>query len=91
MAAWALCFLLCMSLHLARSLLGRLFLANAPAPPHSAVLYSSYRVKLTMEANRRHGYLKSLPQREYIPLFWTPEELEMLQGTDAASKAVADR
>jgi hypothetical protein len=39
----------------------------------------------------RAGYLASLPQREYLPLFWTQVELEMLQGTSLEGKALADR
>ena len=39
----------------------------------------------------RHAYLQSLPRREYLPVFWTEEELMQLQGTEAAGKAEADR
>lgn len=31
---------------------------------------------------RRHGYFCSLPEREYLPVFWGPEELALLQGTE---------
>lgn len=38
-----------------------------------------------------HAYLQSLPSREYLPLFWQEEELALLQGTELAGKADADR
>lgn len=31
---------------------------------------------------RRHGYFRSLPEREYLPVFWSPGELALLKGTD---------
>ncbi|KAK9815861.1 hypothetical protein WJX72_010928 [[Myrmecia] bisecta] len=37
------------------------------------------------------GYLQSLPRREYLPIFWTDEELALMQGTGVAEKARADR
>ncbi len=34
---------------------------------------------------RRDGYLQSLPQRgEYLPIFWTAEEVAELAGSEAA-------
>ena len=39
----------------------------------------------------RHGYLQSLPAREYLPIFWQDDELSMLQGTELDGKANADR
>ncbi len=39
----------------------------------------------------RHAYLQSLPSREYLPLFWQEGELALLQGTELAGKADADR
>lgn len=39
----------------------------------------------------RHGYLSSLPHREYVPMFWAQEEVDILQGTDAAVKPEQDR
>lgn len=39
----------------------------------------------------RHGYFQSLPVREYVPLFWSEQELERLKGTEAHATAVADR
>lgn len=39
----------------------------------------------------RHGYLQSLPAREYVPIFWQDDELSMLQGTELDGRAVADR
>ena len=39
----------------------------------------------------RHGYLESLPAREYLPIFWQQDELALLQGTELAGKADADR
>ncbi|KAL0040401.1 hypothetical protein WJX77_006166 [Trebouxia sp. C0004] len=38
-----------------------------------------------------HAYLQSLPSREYLPLFWQEGELALLQGTELAGKADADR
>ena len=40
---------------------------------------------------RRHGYFQSLPVREYVPLFWTEQELAGLAGTEAHEAALADR
>ena len=39
----------------------------------------------------RHGYLQSLPAREYVPIFWQDDELSMLQGTELDGRAIADR
>ena len=40
----------------------------------------------------RHGYLQSLPQRgEWLPIFWTDEELRGFTGTELEGKAEADR
>ena len=39
----------------------------------------------------RHGYLQSLPPREYLPLFWQESELALLQGTELVGKANEDR
>ena len=39
----------------------------------------------------RHGYFRSLPQREYVPIFWAEAELGQLQGTELEGKAPADR
>ena len=36
----------------------------------------------------RWGYLSELPAREYLPMFWTPDELELLQGTVVAVSAL---
>jgi hypothetical protein len=41
-------------------------------------------------AARRHGYIQSLPAREYIPIFWSRQELALLQGTDLEGRAEAD-
>ncbi|GAB4814451.1 hypothetical protein N2152v2_001497 [Parachlorella kessleri] len=38
-----------------------------------------------------HGYLESLPAREYVPVFWCKEELELLEGTEAEGRAEADK
>lgn len=35
----------------------------------------------------RSGYLSELPEREYLPMFWTEEELGLLQGTTVAQNA----
>lgn len=43
------------------------------------------------EKSRWHGYFQSMPEREYLPLFWTQEELGLLVGTDLGERAVADR
>ena len=39
----------------------------------------------------RHGYLRALPPREYLPLFWSEEQLALLQGTELEAKVQADR
>lgn len=44
-----------------------------------------------MDHYYRHGYFESLPAREYLPIFWSDEELELLEGTELESKAEADR
>ena len=36
----------------------------------------------------RHGYLSELGSREYLPMFWTEEELGLLQGTTVAQNAM---
>jgi SET domain-containing protein 6 len=38
-----------------------------------------------------HGYLSSLPPREYVPLFWSDDELALLEGTELEGRAVEDR
>ncbi|KAG1672800.1 hypothetical protein FOA52_002788 [Chlamydomonas sp. UWO 241] len=38
-----------------------------------------------------HGYLSSLPPREYVPLFWSDEELALLEGTELEGRALEDR
>jgi len=38
-----------------------------------------------------HTYFKSMPHREYIPVFWSEEELDLLQGTDIEECADADQ
>ncbi|GAX79268.1 hypothetical protein CEUSTIGMA_g6708.t1 [Chlamydomonas eustigma] len=37
-----------------------------------------------------HGYLKSLPNREYLPFLWRQVEVAKLQGTDLESSVTAD-
>ena len=32
----------------------------------------------------RWGYLSELPSREYLPMFWTADELDLLKGTVVA-------
>ena len=39
----------------------------------------------------RHGYFQSLPAREYVPMFWSAEELSWLAGTEAEALPSADR
>jgi len=39
----------------------------------------------------RCAYLESLPQREYVPMFWSQEEQDLLRGTNAADKPEEDR
>lgn len=39
----------------------------------------------------RHGYFAACPAREYLPLFWTDAQLELLQGTELAERVQADR
>ncbi len=38
----------------------------------------------------RHGYLKELQQREYLPLFWAEEERCLLEGTEAEHRPQED-
>ncbi|KAG2434596.1 hypothetical protein HXX76_007491 [Chlamydomonas incerta] len=42
-------------------------------------------------ASKWHGYLRSLPRREYLPVFWSRAQLEALGGTDLAGQAEDDR
>lgn len=49
--------------------------------------YSIHYVGLTrfpnpLHPSRRHGYFASVPEREYLPVFWTPEELAGIRGTE---------
>ena len=40
----------------------------------------------------RHGYFQACPPREYLPLFWSDSQLELLQGTELGGGRVqADR
>lgn len=39
----------------------------------------------------RYGYLQSLPGREYVPMFWTKGELQLLKGTELEGRADEDR
>eukprot|EP00884_Botryococcus_braunii_P003665 jgi/Botrbrau1/1329/Bobra.0063s0043.2 len=43
------------------------------------------------ETSRWWGYLQSLPVPEYIPIFWTNEELLLLQGTGCEDQPLSDR
>ena len=36
----------------------------------------------------RWGYLSELPSREYLPMFWTADELDLLQGTGVAQNVL---
>ncbi|CAL5222086.1 g4393 [Coccomyxa viridis] len=36
------------------------------------------------------GYLSELPSREYLPMFWTADELDLLQGTGVAQNVLED-
>ena len=47
-------------------------------PEHAAYPCQCYRC----------GYLSELPSREYLPMFWTANELELLQGTIVAQNAL---
>ena len=52
-----------------------------------AVLYEMCRG----EESRWHGYFLSMPSREYLPIFWTDEELETLKGTELEERCSKDR
>jgi hypothetical protein len=39
---------------------------------------------------RRCGYLRSLPAREYLPVYWSDQQLQLLQGTELEG-TVTDR
>ncbi|DBA97673.1 TPA: hypothetical protein ACH3X3_012565 [Trebouxia sp. C0006] len=54
------------------------------------ILCIMYEVKIGARS-KWHAYLQSLPLREYLPLFWQEGELALLQGTELAGKADADR
>ena len=36
----------------------------------------------------RYGYLSGLPKREYLPMFWRADELDLLQGTEVAQNVL---
>ena len=36
----------------------------------------------------RYGYLSGLPPREYLPMFWRVDELDLLQGTEVAQNVL---
>ena len=36
----------------------------------------------------RYGYLSGLPAREYLPMFWQADELDLLQGTEVAQNVL---
>ena len=36
----------------------------------------------------RYGYLSGLPPREYLPMFWRLDELDLLQGTEVAQNVL---
>ncbi|GMH42823.1 hypothetical protein BSKO_10742 [Bryopsis sp. KO-2023] len=38
-----------------------------------------------------YDYFQSMPDREYVPIFWTKEEMDLLKGTDIERKAEEDR
>lgn len=44
-----------------------------------AILYERH---VLLRKSKWSGYLKSLPAREYIPIFWSPSEVAHLRGTD---------
>ena len=46
---------------------------------------------VSMQISRRRGYFESLPAREYLPMFWAPQQLALLAGTGVAERAVEDR
>mmetsp|Transcript_31520 Transcript_31520/g.89487 ORF Transcript_31520/g.89487 Transcript_31520/m.89487 type:complete len:145 (+) Transcript_31520:40-474(+) len=52
-----------------------------------AVMYEMCRG----EASPWHGYFLSMPSREYLPIFWTDEELETLKGTELEDRVAKDR
>lgn len=41
--------------------------------------------------SRWAGYFDSLAKREYIPIFWTDKELQLLEGTEISGEAHNDR
>lgn len=53
-------------------------------------LHLSYRIPVSMP-HCRAGYLQFLPQCEYLPMFWTEQELELLKGTTLEGCADDDR
>ncbi|GIL53584.1 hypothetical protein Vafri_9192 [Volvox africanus] len=53
----------------------------------AAVMYEAARGS----KSKWYGYLSSLPPLEYLPVFWSEEELQRLEGTDVADRAKADR
>ncbi|GIL84921.1 hypothetical protein Vretifemale_13467, partial [Volvox reticuliferus] len=53
----------------------------------AAVMYEAARGS----GSKWYGYLSSLPPLEYLPVFWSEEELQRLEGTDVGGRAKADR
>jgi hypothetical protein len=57
----------------------------------SAVLRLCYAMLCYAVLHLRAGYFASLPCREYLPIFWSDAELDMLQGTALEGRAAGDR
>ncbi|GLC60363.1 hypothetical protein PLESTB_001604200 [Pleodorina starrii] len=53
----------------------------------AAVMYEAARGL----QSKWYGYLSSLPPREYLPVYWSEEQLQQLEGTDIADRARTDR
>lgn len=51
---------------------------------------SKVQLSTSLACYDRHGYLSELPQREYLPLFWTKDERSLLRGTEAEHRPQED-
>jgi hypothetical protein len=54
------------------------------------LLQASVKPHPTPPSPCRHGYFQSLPRREYLPIFWSAEELALLQGSEVEGRPQED-
>ena len=55
---------------------------HVPFFPILYIMLGSPASQPPLHPSRRHGSFASVPEREYLPVFWTPEELAGIKGTE---------